>query len=384
MRNAKMLNRRARHEDISCQAFTLVELLVVIAIIGVLIALLLPAVQSAREAARRMQCSNKLKQMGLALHNFHDTHNYFPGSTNQKLILELRKSHPENTWRFSAHPLLLPFLEVTPLWDQIMSMTANPGTATATVRPFGSNPWQVDYYSIRSPWTYRIDAFLCPSDANLPTLADNQLKYTNYRTCRGDQSLGVSSTQGARGLFGPQETFDRDMASITDGTSNTIAFSEAVVGPSRDNNRVIGGQAQTDFQNGTRKEDALPAKFFAVIAGGGDLVQSMVLTQEPLGSRWADGSARYTQFFTFMPPNGPTVQHTSVSSEDWFISAANSFHPGGVNVGIADASVRFVSETIDTGGLRANVTQGRHNMNPSPYGVWGAMGTIACGESQSL
>src|SRR5690348_4004442 len=145
-----MMPRRARAR----RAFTLIELLVVIAIIAVLIALLLPAVQQAREAARRAQCKNSLKQLGLALHNYHDVYNVFPfgqGGTNNG-------SGSSNQNVLSGVVMLLPYLDQTPLWNQISSG----GTfATGTYLPMGPNPQNWDVYP---PWTIQIPVLRCPSD----------------------------------------------------------------------------------------------------------------------------------------------------------------------------------------------------------------------------
>lgn len=387
-------NRMGR-DGFDKKAFTLVELLVVIAIIGVLIALLLPAVQAAREAARRMQCSNKNKQLGLALHNFHDVRGSFPGFNYQNMIKELNPATAttdpawdgysrEHLKRHGGLLLLLPFIEQSTLYDMTMSLCNNSGQS----HPFGNAPWNPDYYAPfpRTPWTYDIDTFLCPSGGNLRTGENKTLAQTSYRLCRGDQCLAYNTTGGCRGLFGRQDRFDRSMASITDGTSNTIAFSEAAVGDAGTSDNILGGVAISVYdEDDGKKENAKPSKFFEVIGSGRQFATgTAVYTSRLAGSRWADGMELYTGFFTFMPPNGPTVG--PYAGESWIIPSASSFHSGGVNVTLADASVRFVSDTIDTGGLRSNTKfgVGFEDTKLSPYGVWGAMGSIQGGESKSL
>ncbi|EAQ82834.1 DUF1559 domain-containing protein [Blastopirellula marina] len=188
-------------------AFTLVELLVVIAIIGVLIALLLPAVQQAREAARRMSCSNNLKQLGLALHNYHDTHRSFPYGSRGA-------SNP-----VSWHVAILPFIEQGNLFDQ-MDMTVN--FESGVNAPFRST---------------RMDAFLCPSGAQ-DKADDNSAHYTTHYygvmgptgTNATTSSAYQENTSGAHGGFSKEGIWSHDevrkMRDMLDGTSNTFAFGE--------------------------------------------------------------------------------------------------------------------------------------------------------------
>jgi prepilin-type N-terminal cleavage/methylation domain-containing protein len=202
-------------------AFTLVELLVVIAIIGVLVALLLPAVQAAREAARRTQCNNNLKQLTIALHNYHDTYNQFVyrrGGT-------AGATTPEgNQNRLSGFVPLLPFIEQKPMYDRI---AAGDPTASPPINPQGPNSW-----AGWVAWNDAPDALLCPSDNGY---SNKQARINSYAFSVGDNSRALHPTNGSmiglnnndglmRGPFGNnRSTFS--MASITDGTSNTVAFS---------------------------------------------------------------------------------------------------------------------------------------------------------------
>jgi len=201
--------------------FTLIELLVVIAIIAVLIALLLPAVQQAREAARRTQCKNNLKQMGLAIYNYHDTFNVFPMSA-------LLSGGPGGQ-RQSAYVQILPYMDNAPLWN----LAQSGGTAASvngSTNFFNNNwvPWDGNH---RVPTT-KIPAYLYPSDGDSSVQAP--LQGTNYGTCRGD-SIWENTPQwcgnGGRGLRGmfvggnsapAQGT--RSVRDVTDGLSNTIAM----------------------------------------------------------------------------------------------------------------------------------------------------------------
>ena len=372
--------------------FTLVELLVVIAIIGMLIALLLPAVQAAREAARRMSCANHLKQLGLALHNHHDVHNCLPGSSHQ---IPIREKAPGNNTdgfakygaaRTSGFVMLLPFLEQVAL----VAMEENRVDPNDNVsKPWDCEPWNIDYWGPPSAWVQRVPAFICPTDPNSSRRAvGTETQATNYRMCRGDRAYNWGQQEEARGLFGPQFIFKRNFSSVKDGTSNTIAFAETATGNSATKGLVHGGLGEIDYEIDGEKENAEPAKIFSVISSANPRELTQYIDNDVVhpypGVRWGDAAGRYTTFNTFMPPNGPCVTHTG-EDENWVISAAQSYHTGGVNVCFVDGSVRFVSETVDTGGLRSNVSIGRGwGQGESPYGVWGALGTIDGRESRSL
>jgi prepilin-type N-terminal cleavage/methylation domain-containing protein len=211
-------------------AFTLVELLVVIAIISVLIGLLLPAVQAARSAAQRMQCSNHMKQLGLALHNHHDIKNAFPAGAHNYGGSSTRKGQKIG---------ILPFIEQAALYDQYIAIPTNdnnPYSTTSALTPLVFTTW--------------IEIYLCPSDDGRSAPRYGVYgRPTNYRESYGDwPSYGHSShaqkhkVPNPRGFFSTHHQADntttpnqtnpqtRKMSSIKDGTSNTIAMSEAIVG----------------------------------------------------------------------------------------------------------------------------------------------------------
>ena len=332
----------------SRNGFTLVELLVVIAIIGVLIALLLPAVQQAREAARRMSCSNNLKQLGLALHNYHDTSNALPARQGGP-VWSGNNDHP----RFSAFVGLLPFIEQSARYDKIMA-----------------DKIYVWHNSASSGYVGEIDAFICPSDGLFsPTGEDRNALYSplNYGLCVGDSyNLPFNPAQPdptLRGLFGYLTYFKfRD---IKDGLSNTIAISEIVVAPAEDQ---LGRAVGTSTTN--------PLACRAHLVSNAYTTGSLIAQYRCHGQRWQDGRPGYCAITTILPPNSATCSSQNNSG----IYSASSRHPGGVLAALADGSVRFVPETIDTGNLSAgSVSSGRSN-----YGVWGAMGSKDGGESESL
>ncbi|MEW4564396.1 DUF1559 domain-containing protein [Bremerella sp. JC770] len=327
--------------------FTLVELLVVIAIIGILIALLLPAVQQAREAARRMQCTNNLKQLGLALHNYHDTNNAF---------VALRGG---NHGYQSGHVGLLPFLEQSALYNQI----SHPSGSFA---PFGPQPWK-DF----DPWLVGVDMFLCPTQpAHImdgdPTAWNGDRKRNSYMYCMGD-SIDASPTN-FRGMFSKYSYLRfRD---CIDGTSNTVFMAERRSPVSTgDLGHVLTGNSTAastptncrgEFNNAT-KQYFTPAN-----------------TANYPGINWVDGSMSVGGFNTILPPNSPSCM-TGSSGNNNGIHSAGSFHPGGCNVLFGDASVHFVPETIDSGDQSADADLGDSGAR-SPFGVWGALGTRAGSE----
>ncbi|HWL10043.1 MAG TPA: DUF1559 domain-containing protein, partial [Planctomicrobium sp.] len=335
------------------------ELLVVIAIIAILVALLLPAVQQAREAARRSQCKNNLKQLGLALHNYHDVYGVFPPrhhgphwSGNDPI------TDTTLAPRFSAFISLLPYLEQTSLYNTIMS---NP-----------SNVW-----STAAHWKVQVPALLCPSDpptndilddSNRPVAAKN-----NYGFSGGDSrqvASGAASTfphagrNSTRGIFGYQTKIG--IAHITDGTSNTIMMGE-IIRPQNDNRL---GRATDSSAGGT------PALCRATFSNG-QYTTNLVNRNRTLGSRWSDGRSQYTAVNTILPPNNPACY--GIGDSDGFLTMA-SRHTGGVHVVMADGAVRFISENIHSGDLTQNAPAFDSSVR-SPYGVWGSLGTKSGSET---
>ena len=310
------------------RGFTLIELLVVIAIIAILIALLLPAVQQAREAARRTQCKNNLKQLGLALHNYHDTFNTFPPAH-----IRTQSAVPANGaltgWRgFSLHAMLLPYIEQAPLYASIDFNTYFDATA-------GNNTAR------RIP----LAAFLCPSDTPFP--ASVERGNNSYPGCMGP-SLGQYVTPvGLRdGVF----NFDVNvkMRDIQDGTSNTIAFGEHLIGDNNNATYRPGDVVRGITWSGTNltKPTAAELTTYGTACDGGKANH-----HSHGGREWAIGMPAQTLFNTFAPPNWkfPTCQPCVgcgwMDSQGAF--PARSRHTGGVQVTLADGSSRFVSENVD-------------------------------------
>jgi prepilin-type N-terminal cleavage/methylation domain-containing protein/prepilin-type processing-associated H-X9-DG protein len=317
------------------QGFTLIELLVVIAIIAVLIALLLPAVQAAREAARRAQCVNNLKQIGVALHNYHNVYDAFPmgSSKNLQQINVYNSAHG-----LSAHAQMLGFLGEVPLYNAINFCF---GLATAQ-NPAG--PVQSTVYNAR------VSVFLCPSDPNAG------VKYLNcYNDSFGTTTTtsAVQTTNGSTGLF----TFWRSYSArdCTDGLSNTVAFAEALVTAGTSTFTPDVGLINVSIPASAEVFDAWSSQA-AVLAG-------LKACNTPWNSRttanlgtirgnfWMHGGEADTMFNTIATPNSkqyPWAYCTAGGvNTDGEFSKANSNHPGGVNVMMGDGSVRFIKDSIN-------------------------------------
>jgi prepilin-type N-terminal cleavage/methylation domain-containing protein/prepilin-type processing-associated H-X9-DG protein len=339
--------------------FTLIELLVVISIIAVLIALLLPAVQSAREAARRIQCVNNMKQIGLGLHNYHSVHNVFAMGCSAGAY------NPPGTWwsikqNLGPLALLLPFLEETPVYN---SINFNFGadefeplayrSLTASVQATATNT------SIRT--------FQCPSDP-LAGAPDYQgtTNTTNYYASVGTTmywsqlgttwpNYGVPSVNiPSTGLFTLQASYG--IHNCTDGTSNTIAFGEAGVGSQTGKlgDKFVGVvnvlalapyetlDASSNLNN--TKAALLACQTAWQTKTGGD-------PDTQRGDNWSHGSMAISLFNTIATPNlyNDSFAYCSRlgSGGRADLSNADSYHPGGVNVTMADGSVRFVKDSIN-------------------------------------
>ncbi|MHB8898524.1 MAG: DUF1559 domain-containing protein [Thermoguttaceae bacterium] len=347
------------------RGFTLVEILVVITIIAILIALLLPAVQQARETARKSKCQNQLKQIGLALHNYHEAHNGFPygrgGTFGPTRILSNRET-------MSGLVGILPYLEETALYEAISNRYENKDGYVFA--PWGKHPDEYagdPYYPL---WDLPVPAFLCPSDPGTQKDQDDYGR-CNYVMSRGDTIMRNDLVPQPRGMFGFM-TFS-SFEDVQDGTSNTIMICERRIGTNDNytivqsgiarNRGTIGGTGIADEPKGDPSRCALTEGMY------NQLLYDIV--PRPLsGQRWCDGRPVFTGFTTVLGPNAPSC----ISDLDWWywgIFTPSSYHPGGVNGLMVDASVRFVTDTIDTG----DITLPEVVSGPSPYGVWGALGS---------
>jgi prepilin-type N-terminal cleavage/methylation domain-containing protein/prepilin-type processing-associated H-X9-DG protein len=341
--------------------FTLIELLVVIAIIAVLIALLLPAVQSAREAARRAQCTNNLKQIGLAMHNYHTSYGTFP----------LGVSASNNTWNsahcgcsalitwngWSVHSMLLPYLEATPVYNAI-NFAFDPLVCSS-----GSRFNNTAFLTV-------IPGFLCPSD---PFSGKKTGFINNYCGSLGT-TIGVVQNYGQNsiGVFSYQIPYG--LSDIPDGSSNTVAFAEALVGDTCGGNTLKNDTYRGDgvaiagydwnYNAASNAnyylQTALPscnAGWKTIATTGSDSNATLGCNR---GNYWGWGAEAMSLFNTIVPPSSNQYQWSFCRSgcngccsgnpcnlaDHGEIANANSQHPGGCNVLLADGSVRFMKSSL--------------------------------------
>jgi prepilin-type processing-associated H-X9-DG protein len=313
-----------------------VELLVVIAIIGVLIAVLLPAIQAARESARRTSCINNLKQIGVAANNFHNNYRAFPVGADSKEWPE-SKFNPWTFYRWSSLAHLTPFLEETSargMLDFNVPLYKGVSAEVPAVNAAGVK--------------LMISVFLCPSDHG--QRVNQAFGPTNYAACAGSGANGGSPINSDGVFFVNSRT---RMNKITDGTSHTALFSESLLG------NPDGSPLLRDVQ--------LDYKFTLSAPLTDDRCSSTLQwnLQNGRGFAWVSGEMRCALYNHYYRPNEPIPDCMGSSFGDVKViftpygwRAARSKHGGGVNLLMADGAVRFVEDGVNGSLWQALSTRG--------------------------
>lgn len=350
-------------------AFTLVELLVVIAIIGILIGLLLPAVQSAREAARRMQCTNNEKQWGLALHNYHSVFKKIPGLSDRA------------NSSLSPHAYLTPYIEQTNIRYMMDTSVDLYKYRAGSTRSVQLN----DVYVLPAKTTF--PGTRCPSDGSAqPTMTDdiNDVYATNnYVYCTGsgtDYTFRINSTlstgdESTRNAGRSDGAFylasNIGFEAFTDGTSNSMVMSEYLIG---EGTKDLTDVTYDKIRNNPRLRaihmaDYSPANLskYQQMRDADDAQMESLLASAPkwrtdVGKGWIVGKFDSSLFNAFLSPNS---RFSNIYISNYGFFGARSSHNGGVNATFGDGSVHFISDNVDKG-------------------VWRAYATISGGESVSL
>ena len=328
------------------RGFTLVELLVVIAIIGVLVALLLPAIQSARESARRTQCLNNLKQLGIALQNYASAkHELPPASVSKSYPAD--PNHPHSFYRWSALAHLLPYMENQSVHDLLdLSLPLYmPGSGYPISEPNKVGISQV------------LREFLCPSDIGQRVKLETGP--TNYAVCAGS-GAGGGTPFDTDGVFyvNSNTTFGQ----IVDGTSHTIAASESLIGEDtpRDSNGAFSATSAERSYKFVLGFGGTPELSDFKCNGSMNYNSAASNGNDPRGFAWCSGEYRCGMYNHYYPPNAAvcdciasvTTDPTPPPDKPKLYSAfgwrtARSMHPDGVNVLLADGSVHFTNDNID-------------------------------------
>ena len=381
------------------RALTLLELLIVMLIVSVLLVLAVVMIQRAREASRRMQCTNNLKQLGLGVHTFHDSTKQLPKANYQPQFCREEFFNEEtggygNRELYGIVTVLIPYIESSPYYEILHRQLSKEGDAPAPWDPLweteiGTHGFNAQMEPCVVPPVSQVQAswFLCPNDPMGQNHKAGDFGRTNYHGCRGDIWVHWKSPS-TRGIFisGPNPPIS--FKDVPDGTSNTLLFAECVIGNNHGGRDapVRGGMAY-GMPFGA---DAVPMRCLERAGKGGKLTGEQnhdVLTDmRGAGLCWLSGRQVNDQFFTILPPNSPSCSSPETDWPDWALNSASSYHVGGCNVVMADGSVWFIGNDIDCGDLNKtaldhypwshgeNETAESILRDRSPWGLWGALG----------
>lgn len=314
------------------KAFTLVEMLVVIAVLGVLVALLLPAVQSARESARRIACANNLRQLGIAAHNHHSAHNCFPAGAVSKADPS-DASTPWTFYRWSTLATLSPYLENTAAYNAL-NLNVPLYNSSLQISPVNQAGVKI-----------AVALFHCPTDDGR-RLRD-AFGPTNYAACTGTGIGGgtPNSTDGVS-FVNSKTSIER----ISDGATQTALISESTLG-------AIGGSAH-DVQQ--EYKSLLTAPLTEAQCNSSTIWN----LSDPRGFAWVNGEYRSALYNHYWTPNSQTpdcigvtiggTPQTRYTPYGW--RTARSLHPGGVNLLLADGGIQFISNDIEPATWKALAT----------------------------